>query len=100
MIVKLSEPIKRRNAPIEATMFIAWSAKNSLHENIWRGGCGFVGGVVTTCSSGSDFGWITGAVATFTFSGTFSEEGVATPEATGAFAPTVTGGTAGATNVV
>src|SRR5713101_4899507 len=41
--VKPSAPARIRNAPSEATMFIAWSAKKDFQEKTCRGGCGLTG---------------------------------------------------------
>src|SRR5438552_10045499 len=100
LIVKLSEPIKRRNAPTEATILIAWSAKNSLHENTRRGGSGRIGGGVAAGFSESDICELTGDGATLTSSGTCGKEGVATMGATGGCAPPATGRTSGDMNVL
>src|SRR5438067_7106482 len=92
LIVKLSEPIKRRNAPTEATILIAWSAKNSLHENTRRGGmaAGFSRG--KTCEGTVD-------VTILTSLGTSGKEDIATIDAAGACASIVTGTTAGKLNI-
>ena len=100
MIVKLSEPIKRRNAPTEATILIAWSAKKSLHEKTRRGGCGFIGGGTTAGSSRGDICELTGNGSILTSSGTSGKEGVVTTGATGACAPAATGRTVGEVNVL
>src|SRR5260370_40409039 len=41
--VKPSAPARIRNAPSEATMFIAWSAKKDFQEKTCCGGCGLSG---------------------------------------------------------
>src|SRR5438046_3351605 len=95
LIVKLSEPIKRRNAPTEATILIAWSAKNSLHENTRRGGCGCIGEGVTAGFSDKDICELTGDGTTLTSSGISGKEGAATTGTTEACAPPATGRTVG-----
>src|SRR6266487_1752909 len=99
VIVKLSEPINRRNAPTEATILIAWSAKNSLHENTRRGCCGLICGSAAGSSCGNTCE-LTGNGATLASSRTSDKEGLATTGATGACASTETGGTAGEINVL
>src|SRR6266581_1311614 len=100
VIVKISEPNKKKNAPTEATILIAWSAKNSLHENTRRGGSGRIGGGVAAGFSESDICELTGDGATLTSSGTCGKEGVATMGATGGCAPPATGRTVGEMNVL
>src|SRR5438067_10831342 len=100
VIVKLSEPIKRRNAPTEATILIAWSAKNSLHENTRRGGCGCIGGGATAGSTRGDICELTGNGSILTSSGTSGNEGLVTIGETGTCALAATGRTVGEVNVL
>src|SRR6266487_2213518 len=97
VITKLSEPISKRKAPIEATMLIAWSAKNDLHENTRRADCGLSGGgVATTSSSSGNSGDRTGACATFASFKTSGRDDLAAIGANGGSIVTGMGETAGA----
>src|SRR5216683_234182 len=59
--VKPSAPARIRNAPSEATMFIAWSAKKDFQEKTCRGGCGLSGiRVVAAGSCRGDCDGVTG----------------------------------------
>src|SRR5712692_3703329 len=84
---KLSAPTRIKNAPSEAMMLMAWSAKNERHENTRRGSGGFAGtGDAATSAlrgalamSGTDAAIFFGAIAT-----------------AGAFADAMEGGATGA----
>src|SRR5579859_2640052 len=80
---KLSAPTRIKNAPSEATMLMAWSAKNERHENTRRGCGGFAG---------------TGGAATPTLRGALAMNGmyVGAIATCGAFADAMEGGATGA----
>src|SRR6266852_5667133 len=84
---KLSAPTRIKNAPSEATMLMAWSAKNERHENTWRGSGGFAatGGAATST--------LRGALA---MNGTDAAISVGAIATCGAFADAMKGGATGA----